>query len=298
MNWDDLKYFLAVCRKGSIRAAALELKVNHATVSRRINKFELLIGERLFERSAKGYLVTRAGKEILEEASNLEERLNTVTRKVAGKNAELSGDIRITVPELLAKDLLMPAIAEFCQLYPLINIEIIESTKPLNLANREADIAFRLCDKPPEYLIGRHLAHIHRACYIAKKHLPMINKQEWLAQQNWLGWSDTQRKPIGKIAQEYPKLTSKHKILSGILQMEACKNGMGIAILPCFCADIEPLIVRIPPYTSEGKYNLWLLSHPDMRKNVKVQTCVRFMTKYINQKKALIEGEEFSTFHS
>ena len=63
MNWDDMKYFLAVCRAGSIRAAAKLLDVNHATVSRRINSFEASLNLRLFERTAKGYERTAAGEE-------------------------------------------------------------------------------------------------------------------------------------------------------------------------------------------------------------------------------------------
>ncbi|WDE11952.1 LysR family transcriptional regulator [Thalassomonas haliotis] len=129
MNWDDLKYFLAVCRMGSIRAAAAELNVNHATVSRRINNFEASLGQRLFERSAKGYIRTKIADEIYRESSHLEERLSTVSRQVAGKDNSLCGDIRITLPELFARGLLMPGIAEFCKLYPLIHIEIIDSAR-------------------------------------------------------------------------------------------------------------------------------------------------------------------------
>jgi len=120
-----------------------------------------------------------------------------------------------------------------------------------------------------------------------------LNKEGWLAQQNWIGWTDKLRKPIGKIAKEYPRLTSKHKIISGILQATACKYGLGIAILPCFYADNDPDLSRIPPYSSEGKYDLWILSHPDLRRNAKIQTFVRFMTEHLLEQRALIEGETF-----
>ena len=293
MNWDDLKYFLAVCRNGSIRSAAKELGVNHATVSRRINSFEKSLGQRLFERTTKGYLLTKIGEEILSEASNLEERLSSVDRLVAGKDTDLVGEVRVTLPDMLAQDLLMPAFAKFCHLYPQIQIEVVDSTKVFNLSNREADVAFRLCDLPPEHLIGRKLAVVHRACYIASNLIPMLNKEGWLAQQNWIGWTDKLRKPIGKIAKEYPRLTSKHKIISGILQATACKYGLGIAILPCFYADNDPDLSRIPPYSSEGKYDLWILSHPDLRRNAKIQTFVRFMTEHLLEQRALIEGETF-----
>ncbi|MEE1673395.1 LysR family transcriptional regulator [Agarivorans aestuarii] len=295
MNWDDLKYFLAVCRNGSIRAAATELQVNHATVSRRINSFEASLGRRLFERSPQGYQCTAMGDEIFAEAEKLEQSLKAVERRVAGNDASMVGEIRVTSHQIIAEHLLMPAIAEFCQLYPDIHIEIIDSFKLLSISNREADVAFRLCDSPPEHLIGRKLATIHRACYIAANKQAKLADPTWLAQQNWLGWSDKQQRPIGKIAKSYPKLASRHKLLSPSLQVAACKQGMGVAILGCFIGDTSKDLVRIPPYLSVPKYDLWILSHPDLQQNKKVLTFVRFMTKKFLAQRELIEGKQFTT---
>lgn len=294
LNWDDLKFFLAVCRAGSVRAAASQLGVNHTTVSRRINSFEKELGQRLFERSSKGYVKTKLAEEIYNEASYLEERLSSVERKVVGQDDVLSGEIRVTLPDLLGIDLLMPGIAEFVKKYPKIEIDMVDSVKELNLANREADVAFRIVKAPPEYLIGRKLAVIHRACYISKRFAKQMLDPEWLAQQNWIGWTDKARKPVGLLAKAYPKFESKHKISNGSLQKEACRNGMGISILPCFKGDLDEQLVRIPPYVAEAKFDLWILSHPDMRKNKKIQTFVRFMTEYVTEQKELIEGRAYT----
>lgn len=293
MNWDDLKYFLAVCRAGSIRAAAKELDVNHATVSRRINNFESALNQRLFERTPTGYVRTKAAEEIFLEASHLEERLNSVERKVAAKDKTLKGEIRVTLADVIAQCLLMEEFAAFSQLYPEINIEVIDSARSFNLINREADVAIRICNQPPEHLVGRKLADVHRACYISKLHADKLDDPKWLAEQNWIGWSDKMRRPIGKIAQEYPKFESKHSIVSAVLQAQACRNGMGVSVLPCFMGDIDPELIRIPPYTTEHKFDMWILSHPDLRKNAKIQTFVRFITEKIFARKALIEGEMF-----
>jgi len=293
LNWDDLKFFLAVSRAGSVRAAAEELKVNHATVSRRINSFEGSLGQRLFERTPQGYVRTRLGDEVFNEAAYLEERLSNVERRIMGSDEELSGDIRVTMPDLIAEEFLLEGCAQFCKKYPQVELDIVDSVKLLNLANREADVAFRIVKEPPEYLIGRKLAIIHRACYMAKSDLPLLKTEGWLEQQNWIGWTDKQRKPIGKIAKEYPRFSSKHKIATAKLQAVATRKGMGIGILPCFVGDNDPELVRIPPYTSEEKYDLWILSHPDLRKNAKIQTFVRFMTEFVHGKKDLLEGRDF-----
>lgn len=293
LNWDDLKFFLAVSRTGSVRAAGQELGVNHATVSRRINNFEHSLGERLFDRTASGYVRTRLGDEIYNEAAYLEDRLRSVERKLVGNDDNLQGEIRVTFPDLLGQHLFMEGIAEFSNQYPNIDLHILGTNENLNLANREADVAFRICDEPPEYLIGRKLAVIHRACYMARKNLDKLNDPDWLAQQNWIGWTDTQRRPIGKLAREYPKLGSKHKISNSDFQVTACAMGMGISILPCFIGDVQSELIRIPPYVSEDKFDLWILSHPDLRKNAKIQAFVRFMTDYSLRKRPLIEGELF-----
>jgi DNA-binding transcriptional LysR family regulator len=293
VNWDDLKYFLAVYRCGSIRAAAKELAVNHATVSRRINSFESALNERLFERSAKGYTPTKAAEGIFQEASHLEERLNTVERKVVGKDKTLKGEIRVTLADVLAQTLFMSDFADFCRMYPQIQLEVVDSARNFNLASREADVALRICNHPPEHLIGRKIAKVHRAGYIARSMALDVENDEWLRQQNWIGWTDKQRRPVGKVARDYPRFGSKHKIVSGVLQMEACKNGMGVSVLPCFMADKDPELMRVPPYTTEHKYDLWILSHPDLRENLKIQTFIRFITERVMDKRALIEGDTF-----
>ncbi len=291
MNWDDLKYFLAVARHGSVRAAATALDVNHATVSRRIRQFEDSLGERLFERTGTGYEKTQYAEEIYEEAMFLEERLNSVSRKIAGKNKQLKGDIRITLPEGFAASLFINDFAEFGRLHKNIELEILDSARTFNLANREADVAFRICKEPPEHLIGRKVANIHRACYYSAQHADDISDPDWENKANWISWSDKFRRPIGQIARDYPKFTPRHKMMSVLMQTAACKAGMGVAILPCFFADSDPDLVRVPPYTSEAKYELWLLYHPDLRSSAKIQSFVQFIYKKMEMHKPLMEGE-------
>ncbi len=290
MNWDDLKYFLAVARHGSVRAAAKALDVNHATVSRRIRQFEDLLGHRLFERTGNGYEKTLLGEEIFQEALHLEERLSSVSRKVAGHNNQLQGDIRITMPESLVEELLINDLADFSRQHPNIELELLSSIRPFNLANREADIAFRICKEPPDHLIGRKLGNLHRACYYSAERAEELLDPDWINKTNWISWDDKNRRPIGQIAKDYPRLKARHKIMSANMQKEACKAGMGVGILLCFAADNDPALIRIPPYTSEHKYDLWMLYHPDLRSSKKIQTFVQFIHARMAKKTALMEG--------
>ncbi|BCE00419.1 LysR family transcriptional regulator [Marinicellulosiphila megalodicopiae] len=294
MNWDDLKYFLAVARNGSVRSAAKVLGVNHTTVSRRIKQFEEDLGERLFDRSNGGYERTIIADEIYQEAIHLEERMFNVSRKVACKDQTLTGDIRITVPEGVGECLLMPSFSKFCDSHTKINIEIISSAVPLNLSNREADVAIRICKNPPEHLVGRKLANMHRACYVSAQLKEQIKDEDFVKSLNWLGFSQRARRPVGQVAKDYPKLKSKHYMLNMNMQVAACKLNMGVAILPCFIADNDSSLIRIPPFTDEHQYDLWLLYHPDLRKSKKIQTFVHFLYEQFEILKPLIEGECFT----
>lgn len=291
MNWDDLKYFLAVARAGSIRGAAKNLDVSHATVSRRINNFEQQIGFQLFNRSGNGYEKTRAGEEIYAQAVHLEETLYNVHRLAGGKDKALSGPIRVTAADIVAEHLLIDPIASFARLYPNIDIHILDSVRSLNLANREADIAIRVCQSPPEHLIAHRLAGVHRAAYTHISNKDLIMDQGWLARQHWIGWTDKMRKPIGQMAKDYPDFGSKHGIVNTNLMVKACKHNMGIAILPCFIGDSDKDLIRVSPFTSEHKFELFMLVHPDLRNNAKVKEFRNYMLDAIKEKRTLIEGQ-------
>ena len=119
MNWNDLKVCLAVARDGSIRAAASRLGVNHATVSRRINALEEQLGVRLFDRLPSGYVCTPYGEDMFREAQHLEETVHSLERRLIGQDANLTGDIRVTIPSTLAR-LFMPDFAAFAERHLLL----------------------------------------------------------------------------------------------------------------------------------------------------------------------------------
>ena len=125
MNWDDLRYFLAVAEAGSLQGAARSLQVNHSTVFRRINGFEKTVGARLFERLADGYQLTAAGEELLAHARGVGEEIDLLQLKVLGKDYSPSGKIRLTAPDNLAYAYLPRYLATFSKRYPAITLELV-----------------------------------------------------------------------------------------------------------------------------------------------------------------------------
>src|SRR6476661_7122679 len=144
IDWDDVRYFLAVAGGGSVRAAAERLGVNHSTVLRRIAQLEERLGAHMFEKLPTGYRPTAAGEEVLEFANQMEASSHQLETRVFGRDQSVRGLLRVTLAPTLATHLLMPDFADFARLHPDIEMEILPSGELANLTNREADVAIRV----------------------------------------------------------------------------------------------------------------------------------------------------------
>lgn len=289
MNWDDLKIFLAVARGGSVRAAGAALEVNQSTVSRRITAFEQSIETRLFEKLPSGYRLTTAGADLLQDAQRVENEIAALDRHIFSQNNGLDGSIRVTLSPPLSSHLLMPDLARFSAQYPKIKVELIASDKPLNLSKREADIAIRITNNPPDYLIGRRLADMAQAIYGARGYLRETGDESKL---RWLGWGAADVYPEWIKESSYPNIPAHHQINDTTLQFTAAKNGLGIAMLPCFMADTEPTMARLPLSRVTKTWGIWILAHRDLHGVARVQAFMRFMIERFAKYRNLLEGRQ------
>ncbi|GBR02814.1 LysR family transcriptional regulator [Gluconobacter cerinus NRIC 0229] len=144
IDWDDVRYFLAVARGVSVRSAANCLKVNHSTVLRRIAQLEERLGAQIFEKLPAGYRLTLAGREIIEFAAQMEASSHQLETRVLGRDQTVRGLLRVTLPPFLATHLLMPDLAEFSRLHPDIEMNVVPTGAVANLTNRDADVAIRI----------------------------------------------------------------------------------------------------------------------------------------------------------
>lgn len=290
MNWDDVRFFLAVARSGSIRAAATSLGVNHATVSRRIAGLEARLDVRLFEKMPTGYVVTPASEEILELAEQMEAQVNAIERRVYGRDAGLTGKLRVTLPQVLATDLIMPDLGHFARAHAGIELEIITSYEALNLTKRQADVAIRLVyqnESPPEHLYGRKLVSVHRAVYVSESAYDEAIESaaiRWIRKEEdgWLpGWAVSASQ-----AQEGPG----YVVNDVLVQRTAVREGLGASLLFCFIGDRDLGLRRLPPGTSHPYGDLWILTHGDLRHTPRVRAFTEFMAEAIRSKRSLLEG--------
>jgi DNA-binding transcriptional LysR family regulator len=291
MDWDNLRFFLAVARKGSIRAASASLSVNHTTVSRRITSFEKNLGVRLFERLPTGYVLTAAGEEMMKSAQHIEDEVVKLDRQVIGRDAQLNGSLRVTMPIVLASHLLMPDIAAFTKIYPNISLDLAFSDEEFNLRKREADVAIRLTPNPPEYLVGRQILHPAKAIYASRDYLKSNDPDKHPDKLHWIGWEETVGQPQWVKESSFPLSPIVHKADNLLAQVAAVEAGMGIGMLPCFLVDTMPSLVRLELSESKGSCgDLWILTHEDLRATARVRAFIDFMLKAFEQHRDLLEG--------
>jgi DNA-binding transcriptional LysR family regulator len=300
MDWDDVRYFLALARAGSIRGAGVLLDVSHSTVARRVEQFEQHIGVRLFDRTPSGYVLTVAGEDMIETASQMELDMNALERRLLGQDGRLEGDIRITFPDSLTSDILMPDIVTFSREYSEINLELVLSYRVFDLSKREADIALRSmrCGSlPPPHLIGRKLATIHYAHYASRQFLQEHDLEQKDGPAHWIRWDEREKSPSWIKDSLYPEIPGRHNLATGMMQLQAVRAGLGIASLPCFAADREPNLVRLPGSISHPYFDMWILSHPDLKETARMRIFKDHITRAVLQKAPLYEGKLSAVGH-
>ncbi|MFV1985602.1 MAG: LysR family transcriptional regulator, partial [Thiohalomonadales bacterium] len=276
MDWDDIRFFLAVARKNSIRGGSATLGVNHSTVSRRINSFEQKLDVRLFDRLPTGYILTPAGEDMLSSAERIEEEVNALDRKVLGRDAELNGQIRVTMPAPIV-NLITPDLVAFTKIYPGIELELLVSYEEFNLSKREADVAIRITNNPPDHLVGRKILKYTKSVYASKSYLKEYLTTRNSELLNWIGWDSAIDDQWIKKS-DFPNIKIQHLLPDAMAQLAAIKAGLGITILPCFMCEVEADLQRVPPAEIIPAWDIWLLTHKDLRDTTRIKTFMSFMT--------------------
>jgi DNA-binding transcriptional LysR family regulator len=291
IDWDDVRYFLAVARGGSVRAAAERLKVNHSTVLRRIAQLEERLGTQMFEKLPSGYRLTEAGEEVLEFADQMEASSKRLQTRVFGRDQSVRGLLRVTLPPTLATHLLMPDFADFARLHPEVELEILSIGEPVNLTNREADVAIRVVydrNTLPLNLHGVRGPELFGGVYMSRDllaawHAGSADRIRWII-ENKFGVPDWARE--GQVRTTgVPFRTTDAEA-----QISAVRQGLGITTLPCFVGDADPLLARVPGTDLHMHGTLWLLTQGETRKTKRVRLFTEFISRRLSAYVQLLAG--------
>jgi DNA-binding transcriptional LysR family regulator len=290
LDWNDLRYFLAVARDGSTLAAAKALRVSQTTVARRIAALEAALGFPLFEKRQAGYALTPAGQDLIDRAEQVERAANGFAEAAAAQSRDVSGIVKITTEEVYAITLLAPLLRELHETYPEIVIELDTSQLVRDLGAGEADISLRSTktQNQPAGLVGRQLCIDDWALYCSRDYsarhgvpttLVELRKHAfigggggnlWIHYQEWL-------QSLGLESQVAMHHTTSGGLLSGV------RSGFGIAVLPCVIADDDTDLVRcLAPRSDHGR-NLWLFTHERCRHTPRVRAVIDFLYERLSR---------------
>ncbi len=287
MEWDGFRYFLAVYRKKTLKAAARDLTVDQTTVGRRISALEAALGTELFEKRSDGYFLTVAGEQILPTIEATENSFLSVERIIAGKEKKIEGVVRIAMPGALANHWFIPRLKNLMQKYPQIELEFLTGPEVVNLARREADLALRLVKPSQQDIVARKIGRIelglygHPSLWSGKKR--PIQKED-LEKFPFVGLvpSATSDLELSLLEKLKPHLRPKIRSTAWSSVFYAVQACLGIGVLPTFVAEREPELVLID-VVEPVRMSLWLVAHPDIIHSARVRVVIDYLSSLFRE---------------
>ena len=295
-DWNDLRYFLAIAREGTLASAARGLEVDASTVGRRLAALEEELGSKLFDRTPAGLVLTEAGRGIRSAVEEMEASALAVERRTSGEDARLEGVVRITLTEAFAVDIVLPRFAPFRERHPGIEVQFLTDYGALDLARREADIAIRLTRPQDGTLVARKVGEIAIAPYASEAYLEQRGPPDparGFVGHDVIGYADAAAKwPEARwLAEAAPGAGVAVRCNSLLSVVTAAVAGMGVGVMPCLCGDREPGLRRVAPLVASLRRDIWLVVHADLQHNARVRATLHFLTELIQRERPLLSGE-------
>lgn len=266
MDWDDLRIFLAVARSESLSGAGKRLKIDAATVGRRIARLEEAMGARLFAKSPQGYALTEEGTRLLPHAERAETALDGAREALSGPEG-LSGQIRIGAPDGCANYLLPQVLAAICDANPGLEVQIVALPRVFNLSKREADLAIAVSRPTAGRLTVQKLTdyHLHLAAhpdYLARA-APLISPQD-LRHHRLVGYipdmiHDKELDYLAELGAGAVTFASN----SVSVQLNWLRAGAGVGVVHDFARPAAPELVQVIPDQVALTRSFWLIRHAD-----------------------------------
>ncbi|MEX0337488.1 MAG: LysR family transcriptional regulator [Arenibacterium sp.] len=291
-SWDDHRFFLAVARARSMTGAAKALSVTQPTVSRRLEAMEAGLGVRLFTRTRKGYELTPSGAELFETVIRVEEELLQADRNLMGRDQEISGSLRFTSTEIFVNGYLGPHLWAFLRDHPDIELHLTCTQSLLSIGRGEADIAVRFTEKPPETLVGKRLGTVAYAIYGARGAVGDAFRGRAHDDLPWIGMFNESHNRL-LYGTFLPSTRPKHRVDSMNAMHAMVREGLGVSILPCYTADLDPTLERIVAKPLiDPKFDIWMLYHRDTRHTGRLRLFADFLAGRLKKDLALFEGRQ------
>ncbi|MGO4576471.1 LysR family transcriptional regulator [Cupriavidus sp. 2TAF22] len=274
-DWEDLRHFGVFAQESSLSGAARRLKVDHATVARRIAALESSLGLKLVDRRPRSYLLTAEGERIAALAARMEHESYAVERTAAAGQTGVSGEVTISAPPSMAAAVIAPRLGQLRARHPALRVCLTGATRVASLTRREADLAVRLSRPAEGELVVRKLGTVAFSLYACAAYLDATapsdygyiaydDSMEGSPQQEWLKQQALGR-PIVMVSNELD------------IQASAARAGVGIAALPHFLGERDGALRRVKCKGKRLTREIWLVVHADIRRAPRIQAVMQFL---------------------
>ncbi|MGE0750409.1 MAG: LysR family transcriptional regulator [Variibacter sp.] len=289
-EWNDLRFFLAVARFGTLTAAAQHLHADHTTIGRRVRMLETALKARLFDRRTTGYTLTREGKRLLKAARAMEEIAFSAQTQLEQADNALSGTVRIGTTDGFGTIFLAPRIGRLAGMHADLEVQLVAVPRISNLSKREADLAVGLTRPSEGRLYSRKLTDYELGIYGAADyiaaHAPIENVDDLVAHRFTSYIEDLiYAKELDYIPRVNAMIRPKLKISNPIAQLKATVAGNGLCVLPCFIAATEPSLRRVLPDKVAVTNSFWLITHADQRNLARIRAAADFITSAVKEER-------------
>jgi DNA-binding transcriptional LysR family regulator len=283
LDWNDLRYFLAVHREGTLARAATALGINATTVGRRLTALEEHIKTRLFDRTPDGYVLTPSGRDLVDRAERMEEEALALERLLTGADQRPSGSVRVTATEMLVTRFVTPYLPQFYARYPEITLDVECTNRIVSLSRRETDIALRLTRPREDDVVTRRLGRVPLGLYASLRYLEehgtpphpdtsldghrvllFADALPFAVENDWL---------LARLGTA--RIVFRSDSVSSIYA--AAASGSGIALLPAMVADRDPSLRRIETTSSPEPRVIWQAIHIDVQKSARIRAVLEFL---------------------
>lgn len=276
LGWTDFQVLWAVARQGQLARAAQALAMSHVTLLRKLASIESRLAARLFDRQRGHYSPTPAGQALVDAAEAMAPLAQQAELQVLGQDMQPSGLVRIAAAGIVVSHLLPPVLGQFADAFPEVTLEFLASRHQLSLTRREADVALRICDQVPDWLVGRQLAQLDFKIYGLRRPgitQPLQPVAALAARRGWIGFdSDARDLKFDRwLEDEVPPASVVLRVDGFDHALAMLRNGLGIALLPAFlersCPELEPLSAPIAALRTP----LWLITHQELRNTMRIK---------------------------
>lgn len=283
MNWDGFRYFAAAAEAGSLSAAAITLESNQSTVGRHIDALEIALGTKLFLRSVKGLSLTEEGQAIYEQSQQIQNAIVKIQRVVQGGEATASGTVRLSLPEGLGQEVLIPALAKFYRQYPQVKLVFNVSPTTANLTQGEADVAVRLFRPEEPDLVVKFLGEMKLGLYASatyKKNngipaqLKDVRKHKVITYGDMLSILPENQWLLNHSDESLRILSSD----STITRFKATVASVGLSIQPQVLAQTNSKLIHLFKSAKLPAHKVWLVYHKDVRHISRIRVVVDFLS--------------------